>query len=301
MNIKSNYVITGCVAVLVLLAVALIVMTVAPTTTQVAHTESTCYDWYFKPREDGKQPVVADNAPFIQNYDCIYLGDPEEKCIYLTFDVGYENGYTEKVLDALKEAKVPAAFFVTGHYIKSNPDLIRRMEEEGHLVCNHTMNHENLAEASAELFASEVNSLAEAYEEVTSKPMPKYLRPPSGRYSEKCLQMAQEMGYTMVFWSFAYQDWLNDDQPDPEASIQKIMSRTHPGEIVLLHSTSATNAEILPEVIKRWQDQGYQLKSLDDFPKNIKKERTQPSQSPGASPMAGVSSSTTEGNGTEGN
>lgn len=276
---KHNLMIGGCALSLVLLAVLLITGTFAPRVETASHTMTTSYNWYFKPREDGQQPVVADNAPFIDNYNVRYLGDPDQKILYLTFDSGYENGCTEKILDVLKEKNVPAAFFVTGHYMDSNPDLIRRMEEEGHLVCNHTVHHQNLCAVSAEDFENEVEGLASKYEEITGKAMPKYLRPPEGAYSEQALAYADQLGYTTVFWSFAYKDWLNDDQPDPEASIEKILSRTHNGAILLLHSTSATNAEILSKVIDQWTEQGYTIKSLDELPKKTPVSSASPAPS----------------------
>lgn len=263
---KSNFIITGCVIALVAIAVTFVALAAAPETVSVSHTKDTSYSWYYKPREDGQQPVVADNAPFIDQYNVMYLGNPDDKCIFLTFDVGYENGNTEKILDVLKEKKVGAAFFVTGHYIDSNPDLIKRMCDEGHLVCNHTVNHADLSQISSqEKFLSEIQGLEEKYKACTGQEMPKYIRPPEGKYSETALSMATELGYTTVFWSFAYKDWLNDQQPDTEKAVNTILSRTHPGEIALLHSTSATNAAVLGDVIDRWAADGYTFKTLDDF------------------------------------
>lgn len=267
------------------LAVALVLITIAPVTTEVSHTETTSYNWYFKPREDGLQPQCADNANFLDQYNVYYLGNPAEKTIYLTFDVGYENGNTEQILNILKEKKAPAAFFVTGHYMDTNPDLIKRMASEGHLVCNHTVHHKDLsAMSSPEEFSEEVLGLAQKYKEITDQEMPKFLRPPEGKYSEKSLQMTDELGYTMVFWSFAYKDWINDQQPDPTASIQKIISRTHPGAIVLLHSNSATNAQILGGVIDQWREDGYTLKGLNEFTKgSASGSAASPSPSPAIS------------------
>ena len=264
---KSNIIIMTCVICLVALAVILAVLTLGTGATAVAHTESSAYSWYFKPREDGLQPICADDAAgFIDNYDALYLGDAQDKSIYLTFDAGYESGDTEAILDALKEAGAPAAFFVTGHYMESNPQLIRRMADEGHLVCNHTVNHKDMTKmTSAQEFSEELNGLAEKYKEITGKEMPKYVRPPEGRYSEQALKMCQNLGYTTVFWSFAYKDWLKDDQPDTQAAIDRIMRRTHSGEVVLLHSTSTTNAKIMPDILAKWKEQGYTFKSLDDL------------------------------------
>ena len=278
---KSNLIITSCAVALVFLAVALVALTVQPAVTTVSHTESSSYSWYFKPREDGRQPVVADNATFLSQYDNVrYLGSPDSKDLFLTFDVGYENGNTEKILDILKEKKVPAAFFVTGHYVESNPDLIKRMEAEGHLVCNHTLNHKDLsAISSPEELAAEVDGLAAKYREIVGKEMPKYLRPPEGKYCERMLKIADQEGYTVVFWSFAYKDWLNDEQPDASAAMEKILKRTHPGAVLLLHSNSATNAQILGDVIDKWQADGYTLKSLDNLPAPTAASQASPSPS----------------------
>ena len=263
---KSNVVITGCVLALIAIAVTLVTLTVAPEAVSVSHTESTSYSWYYKPRNDGRQPVVADNASFIDAYDVMYLGDPEDSSIYLTFDVGYENGNTEKILDILKEKDVPAAFFVTGHYIDSNPELVQRMCSEGHLVCNHTVNHADLSAMTfEEEFLSEIQGLEEKYQACTGQQMPKYIRPPEGKYSEAALSLATDLGDPTGFWSFAYEDWINDKQPDTAKAMDTILSRTHPGEIALLHSTSATNAAVLGDVIDQWRADGYSFKTLDEF------------------------------------
>lgn len=266
---KNNFIIGVCVLLLAGLAVALVVMTITPAVTETtAHTKNSSYDWYFKPRDDGTQPIVADNAPFINNYDVRYLGSPDDKVIYLTFDAGYENGYTSKILDILKAEKAPAAFFVTGNYMDRNPEIIKRMEEEGHLVSNHTVNHINLAKTTdVKKIESELEGIREKFKEITGKEMDKYMRPPEGCYSENLLEVTQKMGYTTIFWSFAYKDWLNDDQPEPQAAIDKILSRTHPGEIALFHSTSATNSQILGDVIKKWKADGYRLERVDKCPK----------------------------------
>lgn len=248
------------------LAFALVYMTLAPTATTVAHTAQKTYSWYYKPREDGTQPIVADDATFLEDYNLIYMGNPDSKVIYLTFDSGYENGYTEKILDILKEKNAPAAFFVTGHYMQSNPEIIQRMHDEGHLVCNHTLNHKDLSSTTEiSTYQQELDGLCELYLEITGDQMPRFMRPPEGKYSESMLQIVQEMGYTPVFWSFAYKDWLNDAQPDEASAKKTILSRTHPGEVALLHSTSATNAAILGEVIDAWRAQGYEIHSIQEL------------------------------------
>lgn len=261
---KSNLVIAGCVALLLVLGISLIALTLTPVQTVSTHTMNTVYSWYFKPREDGQQPIVADNASFIDKYRTLYLGNPSDRTIYLTFDIGYENGNTVKILDALKQAGVPAAFFVTGHYIDSNPEIIQRMAGEGHLVCNHTVHHADLsAMTSLDELKPEADGLCEKYEAVTGRPMPKYIRPPEGKYSERALALCDELGYTTVFWSFAYKDWIEGEQPGAQESMDKILSRTHPGMVALFHSTSATNAQIMGDLLAKWKELGYSFGSLD--------------------------------------
>ncbi len=222
------------------------------------------YNWYFNPREDGKQPEPIKEADFFRNYNTYYVGDPNEKVIYLTFDSGYENGFTPHLLDVLKKHNAPANFFVVESYIKNYPDIIKRMEEEGHLVCNHSKNHISMASIhDKDKFDNELLSVANAYKEATGKDMPKYFRPPMGKFSEESLKMTSDLGYSTIFWSFAYVDWYNDQQPSHEFAKNKIFSRTHPGAIVLLHSNSQTNSEILDEVITHWEKEGYRLESLD--------------------------------------
>ena len=180
--------------------------------------------------------------------------------------MGYENGYTEKILDTLKKHDAKAAFFVTGHYLDSNPDIIKRMADEGHLVCNHTDKHADLTKISdKEEFAKQVDGLAQRYREITGEDMPKYLRPPEGKYSERELQMSEELGYTNVFWSFAYKDWLVDDQPSPEEAKKKIISRTHNGMVALFHATSKTNCDILDDVLTQWENMGYTVCPISEL------------------------------------
>lgn len=231
------------------------------------------YSWYFNPREDGKQPTAIQEANFFNKYDSYYVGDPNEKVIYLTFDSGYENGYTDTLLDVLKKHNAKAHFFVVETYIKANPDIIKRMEKEGHLVCNHSKSHPSMASIhDFEKFKSEITSVEEAYKEVTNKEMPKYFRPPMGKFSEESLKYTKDLGYSSIFWSFAYVDWYNDKQPTHEFAKNKIYSRTHPGAIVLLHSNSKTNSEILDDVLTHWEEEGYRLETLDYLVKNKSKK-----------------------------
>ena len=231
------------------------------------------YNWYFNPRNDGKQPSPPQEANFFKKYSSYYVGSPNEKVIYLTFDSGYENGYTNKLLDVLKKHNAKANFFVVEPYIKTNPEIIKRMADEGHLVCNHSKSHPSMASISdIEKFKDEIVSVENAYKEVTNKEMPKYFRPPMGKFSEQSLKYTQDLGYSSIFWSFAYVDWYNDNQPTAEFAKDKIFTRTHPGAIVLLHSNSKTNSEILDDVLTHWEKEGYKIETLDYLVKSESKK-----------------------------
>ena len=222
--------------------------------------------WGLSFRQEGAPPIGNAGRDQLQSLNAAYLGDTTRKVLYLTFDAGYENGCTEKILDTLKAQQVPAAFFLVGNYLEKNADLVRRMVEEGHIVGNHTMHHYDMSKLTAkEVFAKELQDLEALYQEVTGKEMPKYYRPPQGIYSEANLQAAKELGYKTVFWSLAYVDWLGDDQPSREEALRKLLPRTHPGAVVLLHSTSTTNAEILEELIEKWKEDGYTFGTLEEL------------------------------------
>jgi peptidoglycan-N-acetylmuramic acid deacetylase len=217
---------------------------------------------------EGQPPTGNATEDQLKRYDAFYIGDTSKKVIYLTFDAGYENGYTITILDALKKHKVPATFFLVGNYITTSPDLVKRMIEEGHHVANHTYSHPNMSNiASAEAFQLELEKLESAFEDITGQKMIKYYRPPQGKYSVENLKMAKDLGYRTFFWSLAYVDWYNDKQPTKEFAFKKLLGRIHPGAIVLLHSTSKTNAEILDELLTKWEEMGYTFGDLDDFVK----------------------------------
>ena len=223
-------------------------------------------NWGLSFQTDGAAPIGPANAQQLAKYGAVYLGDTAEKVIYLTFDAGYENGCTAKILDTLKAHNVPAAFFLVGNYMEKNADLVRRMVDEGHIVGNHTMHHYDMSKLSEkEAFFKELTELETLFHEVTGKELPKYYRPPQGIYSEDNLRMAQELGYRTVFWSLAYVDWLNNDQPTKEEAFSKLLPRTHNGAVVLLHSTSATNAEILDELLTKWEGMGYRFASVEEL------------------------------------
>ena len=222
--------------------------------------------WGLSFQSDGAAPIGPANARQLAKYDAVYLGDTAEKVIYLTFDAGYENGCTAAILDTLKAHNAPAAFFLVGNYIEKNADLTRRMVEEGHIVGNHTMHHHDMSKLSdKEAFSKELTDLENLFREVTGKELPKYYRPPQGVYSEENLKMAQELGYRTVFWSLAYVDWMTGDQPTKDQAFSKLIPRTHNGAVVLLHSTSSTNKEILDELLTRWEGMGYRFASIEEL------------------------------------
>lgn len=222
--------------------------------------------WGLSFRQEGAPPIGNAGADQLRQYNAAYLGDTTEKVLYLTFDAGYENGCTEKILDTLKNHNVKAAFFLVGNYMERNADLVRRMTEEGHTVGNHTMHHYDMSKLSDKAaFTKELTDLETLYRETTGKELPKFYRPPQGIYSEENLKMAQELGYKTVFWSLAYVDWKNDAQPSREEAMSKLIPRTHPGAVILLHSTSQTNAAILDELLTKWEAMGYRFGTVEEL------------------------------------
>ncbi len=224
------------------------------------------YNWYCKREKDHKRPCCEASMSFIEKYGGAYLGkNPEEKVIYLTFDAGYENGNIEKILDVLKKHGATGAFFVLENIVKRNTSLIKRMADEGHLVCNHTAKHKDMTKLGAEAFAAEIQSLEATLREVAGVECAKFYRPPQGRFNEKNLEAASALGYKTVFWSFAYADWDNEKQPAKEKAVDLILSNTHNGAVVLLHPTSATNAAILDTLLCEWENAGYRFGTLDEL------------------------------------
>ena len=222
--------------------------------------------WGLSFRQEGAPPIGNAGKDQLRQYQAAYIGNVGEKVLYLTFDAGYENGCTAKILDTLKEKQVPAAFFLVGNYIRQSPDLVRRMVAEGHTVGNHTMHHYDMSRLSDKAaFSKELTDLEALYKETVGQELPKFYRPPQGIYSEENLKMAQELGYKTLFWSLAYVDWNNDAQPTREAAFAKLLPRTHNGAVVLLHSTSKTNAEILGELIDKWKEAGYRFGTLEEL------------------------------------
>ena len=212
---------------------------------------------------DGVRPEGNAAAEYLAGFDAYFIGAGDEKVIYLTFDAGYENDLTAGILDTLKKHSAPAAFFLVGTYIKNNPELILRMLEEGHIVANHTMTHPDMSKISDKAsFLKELALAEEQYRAVTGEDMPKFYRPPKGIYSEANLKLAKELGYKTIFWSAAYKDWEDSNQPSKDEAFSKLIPRTHPGAVILLHNTSKTNALILDELLTRYKKMGYRFESL---------------------------------------
>ncbi|PRR82918.1 delta-lactam-biosynthetic de-N-acetylase [Clostridium vincentii] len=259
---KKNYFVSFLVLILILN------LTFIPVYS-FASNETSELNWYYaRSKEKGKAPDgPKESIAFLKDCGGYFLGDTSSKVLYLTFDEGYEKGYTGDILDTLKELNVPAAFFVVKPYIDSAPDLVKRMVDEGHLVCNHSNHHPSMASITdEEKFNKEITDVEEAYKNLIGKDMPKFFRPPMGKYSKDCLKKLQALGYKTIFWSFAYKDWLVDNQPSESYSIKKIEDGAHPGGIILIHAVSKTNSKVLKTVISDLQSEGYEFKSLTDLP-----------------------------------
>ncbi|MFI3206427.1 MAG: delta-lactam-biosynthetic de-N-acetylase [Clostridia bacterium] len=223
-------------------------------------------NWGLSFQSEGQTPIGNATKEYLEQYDSYFVGDETEKKIYLTFDAGYENGYTENILDVLKKHDVSATFFLVGNYLETQADLVQRMVDEGHTVGNHTWSHPDMASISTEeSFVEELEKVEEKFYEITGQEMLKLYRPPQGKFSEENLLIAQELGYSTVFWSLAYVDWYENEQPSQEEAFAKLIPRIHNGAIVLLHSTSQTNSEILDELLTKWEELGYEIASIEDL------------------------------------
>ncbi|MDO4321666.1 MAG: polysaccharide deacetylase family protein [Lachnospiraceae bacterium] len=222
--------------------------------------------WGLSFQQEGQPPVANATREELAKYNAWYSQDTQEKIIYLTFDCGYENGNTPAILAALKKHQVPATFFVVGNFVADNPDLVKQMLDDGHTVGNHTYHHPDMSKISdMASFQKEIGDVEVLFKETTGQEMSKYYRPPQGKYSESNLKMAQELGYQTFFWSLAYVDWYENQQPTKEEAFSKLLTRIHPGAIVLLHNTSATNGAILDELLTKWEEMGYRFGRLGDL------------------------------------
>ena len=229
-------------------------------------------NWHYKSKGDNARPEILGgmNIPELEN--ALYIGNEDDKTVYLTFDIGYSNENLEKILDILKSHDIKAAFFILPGIIKYSPEVVKRIADEGHLVCNHTTSHGDMSKITdIEQFQKELSGIESYYKETYGLDMEKYFRPPQGTFSVKTLEFCKELGYTPVFWSFAYADWDNNKQLDPEKAKEKILSLTHNGMVMLLHPTSKTNADILDEVICELKSRGYSFGTLDELSNSLKR------------------------------
>ena len=220
--------------------------------------------WGFVRKKGAPPEITSAQKQIMDKYDCYYIDDREQKVLYLTFDEGYENGYTSKILDVLEETSTPAAFFVTGPYLENQQELVQRMIDNGHIVGNHTVNHPNLPKQSVETVQKELDDLNNKCEEMYGVSM-KYMRPPEGEYSERVLSVAQDMGYKTILWSFAYKDWDINMQQGAEHAFNQVTPYLHDGAILLLHAVSSDNANALEDIINYAKNEGFVFKSLDDL------------------------------------
>ena len=222
-------------------------------------------EWGIKRNANHEQPDLGkENIEIIKNNNAIAIGNKNDKVIYLTFDSGYEAGYTPKILETLKENNVPAVFFITAHYLNTQPDLVKQMIDDGHVVGNHTVNHKSMPSLTEEQINKEVMDLHKSMNDKFQYEM-KYIRPPKGEFSERTISITNSLGYKTVMWSFAYEDWNENKQPDKETAKKKIIDNVHNGEVMLLHATSKTNSEILNDVIKEIKNMGYEFKNINEF------------------------------------
>ena len=229
----------------------------------------TAQGWYVKRNSEHKQPSLDTALQYISKYDAYYVdtkrSDSDDKVLYLTFDAGYENGNIARILDTLKKHGATGAFFILENLIVRNTDLVSRMAEEGHLLCNHTAHHKDMTKLANTELEAELRALEDLCLEKTGHTMAKFYRPPEGRFNRRSLEHVKSLGYMTVFWSLAYADWDNDKQPDPTYAKNLLLENTHSGAIVLLHPTSKTNADILDDLLTAWENEGYRFGSLTEF------------------------------------
>lgn len=225
------------------------------------------YHFGFKKSVNGQPPSIDEEGfkGLLKQRGAIFTGDPAVKELYLTFDNGYEQGYTGKILDVLKEKQVPAIFFVTGHYIRSEPELLKRMAQEGHLIGNHSWSHPDMSQISAERIQKELSQVKNEVSTLTGQKEMRYLRAPRGIFNGQSLAVSRGLGYTNVFWSVAYRDWEPKHQKGWEYAYKNVMAQLHPGAVILLHSVSKDNTEALAKIIDDAKSKGYQFKSLDEM------------------------------------
>ena len=225
------------------------------------------FSWYCKRNTEHLQPEIDAEMRFIEEYDGYYVdksvSDSHEKVIYLTFYAGYENGNIQKILEILQAENVTGSFFILENLLNKNPELVKKMVDNGNLVCNHTASHKDISKLSYDELKNELETMEKLFKEKTGREMAKYFRPPEGRFSETSMKNLSDLGYKTIFWSFAYADWDDNNQMSYDKALDKVMSNIHNGAIILLHPTSATNVAILPEIIHRLKSEGYSFKTVD--------------------------------------
>ena len=268
--------VAACILTIIAIPVAIHYTNNAAEAVQASTSANT--NWGLSFPKDGGTPIGNASSEFLQQYNSFYVGDTSKKEVYITFDAGYENGNVSRIVDILEQHHVPGAFFVLKYFITANPDLIRKMDAAGCLICNHTCSHKDMSCANRETFQAELRGLEEICFQTTGVQISPFYRPPEGKYSIENLKWAQEMGYRTIFWSFAYADWDNHDQPKPERALKNLLSHVHNGEILLLHPTSETNAEILDSFLSELEAQGYRFGSLQELGQKTKADKRTPAQ-----------------------
>lgn len=263
-NVKQGVILIAVFAAAYLAGAGAGTVTTEPDAVETATGASE--NWGLGFSENGSKPTGNALPEELKDYHAGFIdpdGSEDNKVIYLTFDCGFENGNTEPILDALKKHNAPATFFIVGNYLETSPELVQRMLDEGHTVGNHTYHHPDITQISTkETFRKELEELETLFKEITGQEMTKFYRPPQGKYNKANLQMASDLGYCTFFWSLAYVDWYQDNQPTREEAFSKLLSRIHPGAVVLLHNTSDTNGEIIDELLTKWEEMGYHFEDL---------------------------------------
>jgi len=222
--------------------------------------------WYCKRQSNHCRPSAEPSMSYVEEENGFFIGpNPDEKVIYLTFDAGYENGNISRILDTLKAHNAEGAFFILENLIRRNPELVERMKNEGHLVCNHTAHHKDMTKLSENEMEDELRALETLYSEAFGDALAPFYRPPEGKFDRKSLAVAKKLGYHTAFWSLAYADWDNNKQPDPQKAKALLCEHSHNGAVILLHPTSKTNADILDELLCKWEAEGYRFGSLMEF------------------------------------
>ena len=267
MNRKNKIMLTSLIVIIFSLSVISMQAENKEIVTSANTVSNQKIGWGIKRNDNHEQPDVGSkNKKVLEENEGICLGNKDKKYLYLTFDEGYEAGYTPQILQTLKENEVKGAFFITAHFVNTQSELVKQMIDEGHIVGNHTVNHKSMPDLTEEQIRTEIMDLHHTIYEKFGYEM-KYIRPPKGEFSERTLKYTNTLGYKTVMWSFAYEDWNENKQPDEADSKEKIIKNLHNGEIILLHGNSKTNTNILDSIIKEAKDMGYEFRSLDEFEK----------------------------------